>query len=899
MNMPILTTKLYTPPSRPKVVRRTNLIERLNDGLHRKLTLVAAPAGFGKTTLISEWIADGNHPVAWVSLDEEDNDPIRFLMYLIAALQKIDSHIGQELENSLQASQPPPISTLLTTLLNDISTITEPFFLVFDDYHMLDNQAIDEAVTFLIDYLPPSMHLVITTREDPQLPLSRIRARGQLTELRVSDLRFTVDEAVEFLTRVMGLSLSRADIMALEKRTEGWIAGLQLAALSMQGQSDVQNFITAFAGDNRYIVDYLVDEVLLHQPEPIRHFLLQTSILDRLCGSLCQAVTDQQESIRLLDDLERSNLFVIPLDDKRLWFRYHHLFADVVRAHLNVEYPELIPTLHQRASDWYMQNGFTAEAVRHAFLAEDFQRVARIIELTWAEMDRSRQFGIWLKWAHALPDEYIAMRPVLSVGYAWALLENGELEAGEAQLLNAEKLLEQPPTDMIVDDETEFNVLSASIASAHTYIAQAHNDIPATIKYAQMALDLLPEDDYLRRGIPASLLGLASWRMGDLETAHQSFADALMNFEKAGNILFAITGTYILSDMLLTLGQLRNALRTCEASLQLVTIQGEPPMKGTADLYLGLAELHYEQFNVELARQYLLKSEELSETTGFPRWKFRWSLVQARLKRAQGDFDGALHMLDEAERLYVRGPVPDMRPITALKADIWIKQGKLSKALVWAKAQVLSVDDDLSYPREFEHLTFVRLLIALHKSGEDSVIGDALTLLSRLLQEAENGKRNGSIIEILIQQALAHGANDDMNSAITSLERALTLAEPEGFVRMFVDEGAPMQQLLSCMIEQDIASAYVRKLLLAYDAGEPLSTDYTAPDSQPLIEPLSERELEVLQFIADGLSNREISKQLYLALSTVKGHNRNIYGKLGVQRRTEAVARARELGLIE
>lgn len=898
MSTQILTTKLYIPPSRHQSVKRARLIERLNDGFDRKLILVAAPAGFGKTTLVSEWIAQLDCPVAWLSLDENDSDESRFLAYVIATLQTIEPQIGETLSEALQSPQFPSIEQLLTTLLNDTATLSDDFLLILDDYHFIENAIIDQAITFLLDYLPPHMHLVIITREDPPLPLSRLRVRGQLTEIRASDLRFSIDEAGKFFNEGMGLQLSEQDITTLEARTEGWIAGLQLAALSIQGQTDVHGFITAFAGDNRYIVDYLVDEVLQHQPEHLRSYLLQTSIIDRLCGDLCNALTSYRDSAILLDELERSNLFVIPLDDKRMWFRYHHLFADVLRAHLNMETPDLVPTLHRRASEWYMQNGFTAEAVRHAFLAEDFQRAAYIIEVTWAEMDRTRQFAPWLKWARTLPDEYIRARPVLSVGYAWALLENGELENGENRLSDAEKLFESASADMIIHDEEEFEFLHASIANARAYLSQAHNDIPATIYYAQQALDLLPMDDYLRRGVTGSLLGLALWVRGDLRTAYESFASAMTSFEMAGNIMFAITGVYILSDMLLTLGQLRDAMATYRQALQLAKAQGEPPIQGTADLYLGLSELYHEQFNVDLAQQYLLKSEELSEATGFQRWTYRWSFVQARLKQAQGDFDDALHMLHEAERLYIRGPVPDMRPISALKANIWIKQGELSKAFFWADEQDLSVDDDLSYPREFEHLVFVRLLIARYKSGENPAIDDALTLLSRLLKQAENGKRNGSSIEILIQQALAYEAQGNISQALMPLERALTLAEPEGFVRLFTDEGTPMQRLLSRMAKQEFAIAYVYKLLSVYDAGESLSTDNTATEQQ-LIEPLSDRELEVLQLVADGLSNREISERLYIALSTVKGHNRNIYGKLGVERRTEAIARARELGLLE
>ena len=407
MNIPILATKLYIPLPRPNVVLRPRLIERLNEGLHRKLTLISAPAGFGKTTLVSAWVAGCERPVAWLSLDEGDNDPTRFLTYLVAALQTIAPNIGEGVLGVLQSPQPPPTESILTALLNEITTLPDNFVLVLDDYHVIDAKPVDDALTFLLEHLPPQMHLVITTREDPQLPLARLRARGQLTELRAADLRFTPAEAAAFLNQVMGLNLSAEDIAALEDRTEGWIAGLQLAALSMQGREDVPGFIRAFAGDHRYIVDYLVEEVLQRQPERVRSFLLQTSILDRLNGPLCDAVTGQEEGNARLEALERGNFFVVPLDDKRHWYRYHHLFADVLSAHLLAEQPDQVATLHRRASAWYEQHGSAADAIRHALAAEDFERAADLVELAVPAMRRSRQEATVLGWLKALPDELV------------------------------------------------------------------------------------------------------------------------------------------------------------------------------------------------------------------------------------------------------------------------------------------------------------------------------------------------------------------------------------------------------------------------------------------------------------------------------------------------------------
>jgi LuxR family maltose regulon positive regulatory protein len=911
MSTPILATKLYVPPPRPRVVLRPRLIERLNEGLHRRLTLISAPAGFGKTTLLSGWVAGCERPAAWLSLDEGDNDPTRFLSYLVAALQTIAPNIGEGVLGALQSPQPPPTETILTVLLNEINTIPDGFVLVLDDYHVIDAKTVDDALVFLLDHLPPRMHLIISTREDPHLPLARLRARGQLGELRAADLRFTPSEAAEFLEGVMGLSLSAEDIAALEDRTEGWIAGLQLAALSMRGREDVAGFIRAFAGDNRYVVDYLVEEVLQRQPERVRSFLLQTSILERLSGPLCDAVTGQEASNALLEALERGNLFVVPLDDRRHWFRYHHLFADVLRARLMEEQPDRTPTLHRRASEWYERNGSPTDAIRHALAAEDFERAAGLVELATLEMLGSSQETLY-RWLMALPDEVVRARPVLSVYYAFALLGRGGFEAVDAHLRGAERWLdtsaetserrEAPSVDMVVVDEVAFRSLPGTIAVARAYHAGALGDVFCAADHARRALDLLPEDDHLWRGAAASLLGIAYWTSGDLEAAHRSFADGVSHQQMTGNIRFQIVGTYILADIRIAQGRLHEAVRTYEQSLQVVTEQGDP-VWGTAHLYVGLGELHRERGDLEAANQHLLRSKELDEHGELPETRYRWYVAMARIKEAQGDLDAALDLLDEAERQYVASPDPDVRPIAALKTRVWVAQGRLTEALGWTRERGLSAHDDLSYLREFEHITLARVLIARYnRDRAERSIHEAMGLLERLLKAAEEGGRIGSVIEILVLQALAHEAQGDDSTALVPLERALTLAEPEGYVRIFVDEGRPMAQLLSKAATHGIMLGYVGRLLSAFEAEEHKSEDRSrlppALPAQSLVEPLSQRELEVLQLLAQGLSNREISQRLFLALSTVKGHNRIIFSKLMVQNRTEAVARARELGLL-
>lgn len=900
---PILATKLYLPQLRPTIVSRPRLIERLNAGLHRKLTLISAPAGFGKTTLVSAWVALMDRPIAWLSLDEGENDPTRFLIYLVAAMQTIAPTLGEGVLRVLQSPQPPPPEAMLTGLLNELTAIRDPFVLFLDDYHVIDAQAVDQVLTSLVEHLPPHMHLVIATREDPHLPLARLRVRDHMTELRAADLRFTPSEAAAFLNHVMGLTLSDQDIAALEQRTEGWIAGLQLAALSMQGRQDVAGFIRTFAGDHQYIVDYLVGEVLQHQPQPVRSFLLQTSILDQLNGSLCSAVTGQEGGNARLEALERGNFFVIPLDDTRHWYRYHHLFAEVLSAHLMAEQADQISTLHRRASEWYEQHGEVPNAIRHALLAGEFGRAADLIELAVPAMRRERQDALLLSWFKALPDEFIHARPVLSVGYAYALLSCGELEAAQACLRDAERWLEvttdpsgpalSSSAQMIVVDEEAFRQLPALIAMYRAACAQVLGDVPGTIKYARRVLDLVPEEDPLGRGAAAALLGLASWASGDLEVAHQAFADGMVSVQMAGNLSDAISGTIALADIRIAQGRLREAMRTYEHSLQLATEQGEFVPRGTADLYVGLSELYHEQNNLNTAMQHLLRSKELGERTGLPPNQSRWHVAQARIREAQGDLDGALDLLHEAERLSTRDFFPNVRPVPALVARILVAQGRLGEALSWAREQGLSVSDAPHYLREFEHITLARILLARSKSEHaDSPRLEAMELLERLLKAAQEGGRMGSVIEILMLQALAHQAQGNIPAALMPLQQALSLAEPEGYVRLFVDAGPSMAHLLEEAAKHRIAPNYVRQLLTVLGS----ASDRRAV-KQDMIEPLSERELEVLRWLRTDLDGPEIASELIVSLNTVRTHTKNIYSKLGVNNRRAAVRRAEELDL--
>jgi len=895
MSAPILATKLYIPPPRSKIVLRPRLIERLNEGLSsgRKLTLISASAGFGKTTLVSEWVAVCERPVAWLSLDEGDNAPTSFLAYLVVALQTIAANIGNGVLAILQSPQPPSIESILTTLLNEITTIPDHFVLVLDDYHVIDSKPVDEALTFLLKHLPPQMHLVITTREDPQLPLARLRARGQLTELRATDLRFTPSEAAEFLNQLMGLNLSEEDIAALEARTEGWIAGLQLAAISMQGHQDATSFIQAFTGSHHFVLDYLVEEVLGQQSESIQTFLLRTSILDRLCGPLCDAVLldSSVSGQETLENLEHANLFIVPLDSERRWYRYHHLFAELLRQRLGK--PKEFAEFHLRASQWHEENGDLGAAFHHAIAAGDFVQAAGLAEAAWQGMNESFQSAAWLGWVKKLPDKLIRTMPVLCTQIAQAFTDTGELEASELRLQDAERCLDGSELA-----NEALKPLPAMIALTRAYNAQVQGDPAATVKYAELALQLIPEDDFDRRARATTILEVIHWASGNLESAIRGIGDSMERLTQLGNHVMVVASAFAVADLLVGLGSLSEAERIYQDAFQLAAQHGPEAEHITAHHHLGLSMIYRQRGDDTLAAYHLKRAAELGLQTTLVDWLYRWHVVQAQLKEAAGDLETALALLDEAKRVYIQTLIPDLRPIAALKARIYLKQGRPEKAQAWAAERGLSLADEVNYLHEFEHLTLARLEIT------NPLVN---TLLARLLQAAEAQKRRGSALDILLVQALAHEAQGNRPQALAALERALALAEPEGYVRIFVDEGEAMRLLIEKQSRNrdHPLSSYADKLLAAFT--QPVAAPKSARSGRArailhqksdMIEPLSERELEVLKLLRSELSGPEIARECMVSLSTVRTHTQNIYAKLGVNNRRAAVRRAEELDLL-
>lgn len=881
MSTQVLVTKLYVPPPRARAIHRRRLVERLNEGMDRKLTLISAPAGFGKTTLVSEWIASGR-PAAWLSLDEGDNDLSRFLTYLVAALQTIGPTIGEGVARALQLPQLPPTESILTTLLNDISGLETQAVLVLDDYHRIESMAIDAAVTFLLEHLPPQMHLVITTREDPQIPLARLRARDQLTELRIADLRFTASEATEFLNPVMGLDLSAADIAALEGRTEGWIAGLQLAALSMQGHQDATGFIQSFTGSHHFVMDYLVEEVLRQQPEPVQSFLLSTSILDQLCGPLCDAVVldPSASSQQTLEYLERANLFLIPLDDERRWYRYHHLFAALLRQRLHQgsasksgdEVADVVG-LHHRASVWYEEHGLEMDAFQHA-AAHDVARAERLIEGDGVPLYFRGTVAPVLKWLESLPRAMLDARPSLWVMYASGVLFVDHT-AVEQKLQSAEAALHG-----IELDDSSTRDLIGRIASLRATLAVIQNDEEVIIAQARRALQYLHPDNSLVRTGAAWSLGYAHQLQGDRAAASQAFMDVIATSQSLGASAYTMAATINLGQVQETENQLPLAARTYR---RVVHLAGDPPQSMACEAFLGLARIAYQWNDLDSAHLYGQECFQLTRRMAIEGVDTvaSYNVFLARMRLAEGDVPGAVVVLSEAEA-FVRqhGFVYRMPAVVSLQILTLLRQGHL------AVASQLAQTHDLPLSQARVHLA----------QGDPA---SALAVLGPLRQSAEARSWQDHRLNAMVLQALAHHAHGDPDAAMHVLGDALALAEPGGFIRLFADEGEPMAQILGAAEAGGLMPDYVGKLLAVFQVEKQRQQDLSySPADEDLAEPLSQREMEVLHLIAQGLSNGEISAKLFLALDTVKGHNRKIFSKLQVQRRTEAIARARELDLL-
>jgi LuxR family maltose regulon positive regulatory protein len=878
MATPLITTKLFTPTPGSNLVARVRLIEQLNAGLSCRFALISAPAGFGKSTLLSAWAEQVSSPVAWLSLDEGDNDLARFLTYFIAALQTLDSNIGAGLLAALQSPGAVNTDVVLTTLLNEITGFPDDVVLILDDYHVIETQSIDKAVTFLLDHLPPQMHLVIASRIDPSLPLSRLRARGQMTEIRVDNLRFTPEEAAAFLNQVMGFNLSAQDIAALEKHTEGWIAGLQLAALSLQGlkgSNAIIDFINSFTGNNRYIQDYLTDEVLQQRPIGTRDFLLQTSILNRLSAPLCNAVTGKLGSQVILESLETANLFLVPLDNERRWYRYHHLFADLLRQRLHQGQPDVVDELHIRASDWYEGNGLEIEAFHHAAAANDVERAEHLIEGGGLPLQFRGVVTSIMNWLASLPTTVLDTRPSLWVVHARMLLSAGLTIGVEEKLQAAESALADQAAQGGVEPDDKTRDMVGRIAALRATLALSQHQADTIITQSRRALQYLHPDNLDYRSSVRWKLGYAHQLQGDRAAANRAYFEAESTSQASGNSYINILATSGLGEVQELENRLYLATETYQRVLQLF---GDQPQPIASDAHLGLARIFYEWNDLDAAQQHGRQGLHLARQyeSNVDRY-ISCEVFLARLKLTQGDVVEAVTILARADQsVRQHNFVLRVSEVAAAQVFTLLHQGNLAAAAHLVEKHKIPISQ-------------ARVQLA---QGDPS---GALAALGPLRQQAEAKDWQDETLKVMVLQAVALHAHGEKEQAVQLIGEALALAEPGGFIRTFVDEGAPMAQILNKAAAQGIMPDYTGRLLAAFEAEK--HGDITPP-FQPLVEPLSPRELKVLKLVAKGLSNRQIGERLFLALSTVKGYNRIIFDKLQVQRRTEAVARARELGLI-
>ena len=899
----IIRTKLAVPAPRPAVVARPDLLARLDAGLRGPLTLIAAPAGYGKTTLLSMWharLSDTATPLAWVTLEDDDNDPLRFWRYLVTALDLLQPGIAAHVSSFVQGFQPPSLRSLLPELLNALGTLSVDAALVLDDYHVIDSPAIHQMLTALLDHLPPRLHLLIASRTDPPLPLARLRARHQLTEIRADDLRFGRDETATFLNDVMGLSLAMADVTALEARTEGWIAGLQLAALSMQRRTDLPGFIAALRGSRRSILDYLVDEVIAHQSEDVTAFLMQTAVLHRLTASLCNAVTEQSDGQAMLEALERANLFVVPLDDERRWYRYHHLFAEALAHRLEQTQPESVAAVHRRASAWYEGQGMLADAIRHALAAQDVARAVHLLDQHAQTAIMHGKAATVLRWLQAIPVAQVRASPRLCIAAGWAhfiaLNAGGRLERIEPALQDAERAIAERSGSWLEREQQ-----LAEVHALRATIAIEQGDTAHGIALAEAALAHLPASNLFLRSSLSYSLGDSYRAGGDTAAAIQAFADARALGETSGSLMTALLASFDLTEVLIEHGHLRQAAATCRAALSLVEPQVGPddqavPLTGAARI--GLAKILYEWNQLDEARAQLEAGIELTRQPGGLGIARHGVLALAFVEQAHGHVDRARTLAEEAEQLARASPRRDALPrLWPARVRLWLAQGDLSAARGWGDRSNHDPHQLPLYPEELAYGALARVYLTQPTAD---MLRQAAALISSALAVAEAHGRTGHIIELLLLEALTLHAQGSLGPALAVFSRSLALAEPEGYMRTFVDAGPALVPLLRAVRAQGIVPMYVKRLLDA--CAREHTPDTVLPSvihASTLAEPLTPREVEVLQLLVAGLSNAEIAERLVITIGTTKRHVVHIYGKLDVRTRAQAIVKARQLGLVE
>ena len=903
----LLATKLRTPRPRTGWVPRPRLVQRLRAGTSGELVLVCGPAGFGKSSLLADWVHSDQRPVAWLSLDAADNDPVRFWRHVAAALDGVRPGVADRARTQLTGASAASLDGAVTTLVNELSAIPDELTLVVDDYHLVEAPEVHRSLEFLLDHLPSSLHLVVASRSDPPLPLARLRARGQLTELRAGDLRFTHGETAELLRRTVGRELPAPVVAALGERTEGWAAGLQLAALSLQGRRDVTRFVQEFSGSHRFVLDYLTEEVLERQPDDLRTFLLETSILERLSGSLCDAVVGREGSQRRLESVERASLFLIPLDEERRWWRYHHLFADLLRASLQRLHPARVPELHRAAATWYEQHGLPDDAIRHALAAEDMTRAASLVERHFEEQIWRRAEGATLvSWLAALPAQAIHRRPVLTLGQAYVTLMTGRLEEVEPLLAVAERALkradDEPYLASIDRQDSVLANVPAAIAIARADLARLGGDADREQAFALVALGDLTEQDVLLGAIARYQIAYADWLGGRVAAAEREMAELFEERVASERQDLALRAAFDLGGVQQAQGRLGAAQRTYQRGLEVAVSTGSPASSGMA--HVGLAEVCFERDETVAATEHATIGIELCRRLAYAPALVAGLLTLARVRQADGDTAGALTAVEEAEAAMPDSVVDLRNPLPALRARLAVAGGQLEEAARWARGRGLAVDDKPVYLREPEYRVYARILLAQQNPA------GALELLERWRRLAVAQGRAASVLRLRVLAALAHADAGDQPAALAALAEALVLAAPERYLRVFLDEGAPLAALLRELVlgrrveslgVDSVPRDFLARVSEAFDRrGVPVLPPARrgAVAAPGMLQPLSTREHEVLVLLAAGHPNRAIAEELFITVDTVKRHISHVFDKMGVANRTQAVARARELGLL-
>jgi len=898
----LLATKLHVPGSRPGFVPRPRLAGALGGGL----VLVCAPAGFGKTALLADWLRSAGRPVAWLSLDVGDNDPVRFWRHVVAALDRARPGIGERVP--LLGPPPSSFEGLVTALINELAAESgeKEIVLVLDDYHLVDAPQVHASLAFLLEHLPPGLHLVLASRSDPPLPLARLRARGQLAELRTDDLRFTAEEAAALLRESAGPAISGAAVAALVARTEGWAAGLQLAALSLRGRSDIAGFVAAFSGSHRYILDYLTGEVLDGQPEQVRDFLLETSVLERLSGGLCDAVTGRDDGQAMLEQVEQAGLFLMPLDEVRGWWRYHRLFADLLRARLQQQRPGRVAVLHRAAAAWYEEHGLADDAVGHALTAGDTTWAARLIEQHFDATLYLRSEGATAqRWLAALPAELVQTRTRLLLAQVLLAATLGRAEAMEPPLDAAERALagaapavDEPFEPSVGKAASMLGNIPALIALHRGFLAQLRGDAEGTAAFASQALAELGGGERLLSSTARGLLAAAEWLRGRLADAEQAFVSSIAGWQTGQPISW---GVYQLGQVQRAQGRLDAAAETYQKTLDIAAESGPPP---AGPACVGLAEVAYQRNELDSALRLVTEGIALCRQYLYPAPLGTGLVTLAWIRQAQGDPGGALEAMDEAGRAALGPGVTGLlNPVPAQRARLLLAQGDVAAAARWTEERALGPGDEPGYPREPEYLVLARVLLAQDRPAQ------ALMLLERMLAAAAGQGRTGSVIEIGALRALALAACGDQDAAVDALALALALGCPQGYVRVFADESAPMAALLARLVTaqkaeraaaRGVPPGCLAQVLRAFGGKDELrGAGRGAAVAVPgLVDQLTARELEVLVLLAAGMPNPRIAEQLVVTLDTVKKHVSHLLGKLGAANRTEAVNRARQLSLI-